>query len=283
MAKINQITSVMVLSLAVAFSSQGALAAHSAESSLDSLIPKTLQNKIDQRKDQRSRALAFEPLLQNFNGSKEVDLRNRDTPVKAQFAAKKCVGVIHSKVGTCSAFGLAAAVENVLGGGIELSERQLWSQYCVASSAVAIDTITSGKGVVEDSYWPENSVNPTSNYSKATRYKVLESHALEDNIVAMLEALDRGSPLYFAINTPSEMYAKKPVINADSGNTGGGHAIAIVGYRLDDTVEGGGYLLVKNSWGTSDQFDGYQLLAFGYCAKKGNYCAAWSIDRVGTN
>jgi C1A family cysteine protease len=97
----------------------------------------------------------------------------------------------------------------------------------------------------------------------------------------MLEALDRGSPLYFAINTPSEMYARKVYISAGSGHTGGGHAFAIVGYKLDEAVEGGGYLLVKNSWGPTNGDHGYQWLAMGYCLRKGNYCNAWSIDRAG--
>lgn len=262
-----------------------AFAAHMDESPLDSLIPKEIQNRIDQRKSRlielNSEAKISE--LNGFNGSREVDLRHRDTPVKQQFSAKKCVGLFRSKVGTCSAFGLTAALENALGGGVDLSERQLWSQYCTPSSSAAINALTKGKGMVEESWWPQNKLSPASNYSKAPRFKAVEFHSLEDNIPGMLEALDRGSPLYLALNTPSEMYARKEVIQANSGHTSGGHAVAIVGYKLDESVEGGGYFLVKNSWGTSNGRNGYQWLSMGYCARRGNYCLAWSIDRAANN
>ena len=246
------------------------------ESPLESLISTEAQAKIDARK-----AGGMVQTLDTFNGSRSVDLRSRDTAVKQQFSAAKCAGLFHTKVGTCSAFGLTAALENALGGSVNLSERQLWSQYCIPSSEAALKAMTTGKGQVEENYWPQADVSAPYDYSRATRYKVLEVHALEDNLVAMLEALDRGSPLYFAINTPSEMYARKAYTSAGSGNTGGGHALAIVGYKLDETVEGGGWLLIKNSWGPANGENGYNWLAMGYCKRQGNYCSAWSIDRAG--
>jgi hypothetical protein len=247
------------------------------ESPLDSLIPRALRDRIDARKSRHS-ALAVDP-LGSFQGSRSADLRHRDTEVKQQFKARKCAG-LHTMVGTCSTFGLTAAIENALGGTVNLSERQLWSQYCIPSSSAAMESVTQGKGMVDESFWAQDSLRPQWDYADAARYKVTAAHDLEDSVPAMLAALDAGHPLYFAINTPSEMYARLPVVSAGSGNTGGGHAVAIVGYRLDDSVEGGGYFLVKNSWGPSNGENGYQWLSIGYCARPGNYCAAWSIEQI---
>jgi hypothetical protein len=258
-----------------------AWALHPDESSLDSLIPREVRDRIDARKASGASIQRYG--ASEFGGSREVDLTHRDTPIKQQFSAKKCVGWLPTKVGTCSTFGLVAAMENALGGGVHFSERQLWSQYCNPSSNAAIKTITEGKGVVEEHWWPQEKVNRPGELSQADRFKLLGFKYLEDDVPAILEALDRGSPIYFALNTPSEMHARKPVISATSGDTGGGHAVAVVGYKLDPAVDGGAYLLIKNSWGTSDGFTGYQWLAAGYCAKKRNYCMAWSIDRVASD
>ncbi len=252
------------------------------ESPLEELIPLETQVEIDQRKEGVANGLLKADDLSTFMGSREIDLRHRDTAVKQQFSAKKCAG-FRNKVGTCSAFGLAAVIENAMGGGVHLSERHFWSQYCRPSSAAAMKAITNGGGIIEEEWWPESRLNPLQGYLRASHFKLYDFKLLGDNVKAMLEALDQGNPVYLALNTPSEMYAKKAVISAGSGKTGGGHAVAIVGYRIDETVEGGAYLLVKNSWGSFGELRGYQWLSVGYCARKGNYCTAWSIDRAGKN
>ncbi len=206
-----------------------------------------------------------------------MDLSLRDTPVKRQMKAIKCRFPYLAKVGTCSSFGLVAAFENALGGEVELSERHLWSQYCIPSSRAAVSAIMKKRGVVEETHWPQRKLKPRSSIKQAQRFKPQRIEPLPD-LRDVVSKLDQGHPIYFALSTPKEMMKKLPRISARSKNTGGGHAVAVVGYELDPQDEGGGYLLVKNSWGTSTGNGGYQWLSMGFCRKAKNYCKAWSIE-----
>lgn len=47
-----------------------------------------------------------------------------------------------------------------------------------------------------------------------------------------------------------------------TGSLAGGHAVLLVGYADDDTVDGGGYFIVKNSWGSGWGEGGYFRIAY---------------------
>jgi C1A family cysteine protease len=54
----------------------------------------------------------------------------------------------------------------------------------------------------------------------------------------------------------------------------GGHAVCVVGYGEDDDFAGGGFFIVRNSWGTSwaakSAFEpGYGTIPFAYVARHG--------------
>ncbi len=49
----------------------------------------------------------------------------------------------------------------------------------------------------------------------------------------------------------------------------GGHGVIILGYKLDDTVPGGGYFVVRNSWGTTFADDGHVKITFDFAKKHG--------------
>src|ERR1035437_3164564 len=87
---------------------------------LDQLIPADVRDRIDRRKNLGQGSRLELPAV-----STGVDLRYRDTTVKKQFG------------GTCTAFGLVAAMENTLGGHIDLSERDAWSKYQKYSAKIA--------------------------------------------------------------------------------------------------------------------------------------------------
>jgi hypothetical protein len=57
-------------------------------------------------------------------------------------------------------------------------------------------------------------------------------------------------------------YYKKGVYQYTYGSFVGGHAILAVGYHDDPNVSGGGYFIVKNSWGTSWGMSGFFEIAY---------------------
>ena len=95
-----------------------------------------------------------------------------------------------------------------------------------------------------------------------------------------VKALDRGHSVYIAMRVPADMVACKKVIGPDSRATHGAHALAIVGYQLDTAISGGGYFILKNSWGPGCGDQGYQYLAFHNCERSDMYCKFWEIESV---
>ena len=160
---------------------------------LDDLIPPQVRIRIDKRHtslESQAAIADFDAWMQKGKGSPPVapsmDLRYRDTPVKHQFG------------GTCSAFGLVAAMENLLGGTLELSERHAWSKYRKYSSKAAEATLEKS-GIVEERYWPADSHLPKPGFYRDSRYKISKARYIEDDVRAAIQALEAGTPLYFGV------------------------------------------------------------------------------------
>jgi hypothetical protein len=229
---------------------------------LNKLIPLKIQKELDEKKnDYRLK----KTLLKDGVG---VDLRKFDTPVKVQWN------------GTCTTFGLIAAMENLLKGKVHLSERDLWSRYRKYSSSVAIKTAENVK-ICEEKYWPQNVTRLNKSCKKNRRYGLKAgTEYLGDNVMSAIEAMDDGFPVYIAMSTPKGMYQCDKYISHNSGNTGGGHALAVVGYKIDKRLKSGGYFILKNSWGSDCGDKGYQYLDHDFCRKQGKYCLMWRIDKL---
>ena len=260
----------LVLVLGVASASSPAMADSTQQRlrslpPLEDFIPKEVRDRIDQRKNSpevENDALPSVPA--------RTDLRYRDTAVKKQFG------------GTCSAFGLVAAMENVLGGHVDLSARDAWSKYHQYSARTAEATLEK-TGIVENQWWPQNDIWPTPDYKHEPQYKIAHARYLEDNVSNAVQALADGSALYFGVATPADMVSCQAKIRPTSKITKGGHAFAVVGYELDSSEPAGGYFLVKNSWGPKCGEKGYQWFPFSLCKRSGMYCVMWAIDKTVAN
>jgi hypothetical protein len=235
---------------------------------LDQLISPADQADIDEHREAYQRDL--ERLIKEGERNSHVDLRFRDTPVKKQFG------------GTCTAFGLLAAMENLMGGAVELSPRHFWSQYHAYSSARAIRAATENRGTVTMPWWPSNYKYPLPGYLDQSWYKLSQQTPLKGDIAKAVESVEDGSPVYIAISTPWDMVVNKsPRVDPNSGPyKRSGHALAVVGYELDPEAPGGGSFLLKNSWGVQAGDQGYQWYPFVLCTKKRMYCQFWSIQGV---
>lgn len=233
--------------------------------SLDGLISPDARARIDASRDANRASL--ERLAQARTVSSRVDLRFRDTEVKKQFG------------GTCTAFGLMGAMENLLGGQVDLSERHFWSQYKQYSCEAALTAASTSWGVVGLDWWPDNHGKPYYGYMDQPWYKLAKYEALDSDITKAVASLDAGNPVYIAVSTPTDMMNCPVNIDPNTGHyKSSGHALAVVGYELDPATPGGGSFLLKNSWGPNCGDKGYQWYPFNLCVKDGMYCQFWSIQ-----
>ena|GEM_PF-2111834 len=190
-----------------------------------------------------------------------IDLRQFDGPIMNQFG------------GTCSAFATAAAMNNVLkqkGINKLVSERHLWSLYGVYDMDYAISAAKKYY-VTEEQYWPVSG-NKSVNFQDYASLKILQTKQDNYNMESALQGLSAGHPLVMAIQVPADLSNCKATISATSSRTSGQHVVEAVGYHLDDSVSGGGYFIIKNSWGTSCGDKGYHYYPFGLCKRSDLYC-----------
>ena len=199
-----------------------------------------------------------------------VDLRYRDTPAKRQFGS------------TCSTFGLIASLENALfeKTTVDLSERHLWSKYHKYSSKHAIQAALQKGAITDENYWPERSWIPKHGYKKNAKARLMEAEYIASKVYLAIEALDKQRPVYLGLSVTDSLYACHQVVDPNSPPNGGGHAVSVVGYGLDETVSGGGYFIIKNSWSIDCGDHGYQYVPFNYCTRDDMYCIMWDIKDV---
>lgn len=201
-----------------------------------------------------------------------VDLRGRDTPVASQ------VGPY------CTAYSLAAGIANSAGDHKELSVAHVWSFYHTYSVEAAAEGVPSHP-ITEAKYWPLVGSTPDPDFSihaKTELVKITEidEPSLEGNIERVKQNLQLGHPIYLGIAVPRDMASCFATIRPNTSITSGGHAVLVVGYRDDSSVSGGGYLIIKNSWGTDCGDGGYQYMAYSVCGLNKMYCYFYSIDDV---
>lgn len=198
-----------------------------------------------------------------------IDWRSRDSAVKKQDDGK------------CTAFSLTSAVENIfnrdnLDPSRELSATDLWHWYQQYSSVAAVAALSKNRIASEQDYpqygQPKKGIN---RYLKLAKYTYVD-----DDVNALLNSLAAGNVGVVAMATPNAMLTcpKSGVISRTTTAAGGGHAIAIVGYYLDN--EKNPILILKNSWGADCSDHGYQYLPVSICKNKGFYCSFWSIESV---
>jgi hypothetical protein len=230
---------------------------------LDEVIPKYMQKIL------RSNPIQVVPTFEGFRGK---DLRHRDTPVITQLGKQ------------CSAYGLIASIENLLDAPqvSKLSESHLWSQYRVYSSVSAVDA-AKRMMITEYAMWPKGRSSPLPGWEAKTHTAVKHITSIDDNVLNAVKALDSGRPVYIGMSVTTAMQSCVAVLEPDSPDTGGGHAVTISGYGLDKRVPGGGYFIIKNSWGADCGDKGYQYMPFNYCIRRGSsYCIMWDLQGVKT-
>ncbi len=201
----------------------------------------------------------------------KVDLRFRDTATKRQFGS------------TCSAFGLAASMENALFSikPIDLSERHLWNKYRKYSSKSAIKAALNKGAITHEDLWAMGDIFPKFGYKKYAKAILKSAPYIDTKVDLAIKALDQNKPVYLGLSVTDSLYACHKVVDPKSPPNGGGHAVSVVGYGLNQSIPSGGYFIIKNSWSADCGDHGYQYVPFNYCSREDMYCIMWVIDEVG--
>lgn len=232
---------------------------------LSEVVPTHLQAK--QIKYSNKTILTFENVKNNS------DLRHRDTKVVRQIGPR------------CSAYGLVAGMENLLGNPdqVKLSQSHLFSNYRKYSSETAVHA-AKRMAITEYKYWPHTRKwIPKKGYKKNAHTVLTDISYINNDVKKAVKALDEGRPVYLGMSVTRSMGKCDAVMDPHSGATGGGHAINISGYGIDSSIPGGGYFIIKNSWGSKCGDNGYQYMPFNYCMNGGSqYCIMWDVQGVKT-
>ncbi|GAC1353875.1 MAG: hypothetical protein NVSMB47_07020 [Polyangiales bacterium] len=192
----------------------------------------------------------------------EVSLQAWDTPVKNQGAR-----------GWCTAFATVGAIENLVkhGFGVEtnLSEIDHWMHYQQYSIYASVKAAFETPITPEESYpyWGD----PIPGY-ESTAVAKIEHYKTLDTKDQMIGAIAAGHPVVIGIDlTDSWNYPTADGGVSSSGGIIGGHALVVTGYKNDAAWGGGGYMLIKNSWGTRWGDLGYARVPYSYCETIGCY------------
>lgn len=196
--------------------------------------------------------------------------------------------------GTCVAHAGVAVREFLTGRQVELSEQFLyWA--CkeldgLPGAGTYIHTsmsVLEQYGVCERAAWPycatpvdgnEGQGPPPAGATEHARpYRTDRSIPIQERVVQDYKScLAGGKVLSFGVavfessfgSATARQYGKITMPLPDE-ETAGGHAMCVVGYQDDSSVPGGGYFIVRNSWGTSWAYEsphgaGYCMIPYAY-------------------
>ncbi len=207
--------------------------------------------------------------------------------------------------GTCVAFASVAVREFLAGSKPDFSEQYLY-WWCDAHDHVPEEPGTtvemgfnglSQDGVCSESKWRYNPrpINgnegqgppPSAAKNEAKKYKLGSMLDLDENSITelrqCLEGTEQfpGRPITFSVPVYNSWLRSKAVelsgqitMPLPGEKITGGHAMVFVGYQDDPLVPGGGFFIIRNSWGRvwgkdCDYGSGYGTIPFKYISQ---YC-----------
>jgi C1A family cysteine protease len=199
--------------------------------------------------------------------------------------------------GTCVAHAVIALAECLMraAGKVDLSEQHLYWQAKNRDGApqekgtyirIALDCMAD-TGVCREETWPYQGIPVPGNEGQgpppdaagheAGSYKLSgATQVTERDSSALREVLDGGRPVALSVPVYQNWYGN-PATNTygfipmplPATTLEGGHAMCAVGYGYDTGFAGGGYFILRNSWGStwasqSPIAPGHALLPFRY-------------------
>jgi hypothetical protein len=197
--------------------------------------------------------------------------------------------------GTCVSFALTALNEYVLrrrGVTRDLSEQHLYYEIklidgspagCGTWQAKAVNALRT-RGECREQVWPYNPNLPCNNHgplpAKARpdglNYRLSTVEVPARNVLAYKTHLSRQRPVTLSIPVYNSWYQSaetrrsgRITMRVGGEAQAGGHAVCLVGYQDSETSPGGGYFIVRNSWGTTWAYQspygaGYGTIPYRY-------------------
>ena len=179
--------------------------------------------------------------------------------------------------GTCVAFAVTAINEyyrRTLGRVVDLSEQHSYFETkLIDGSPAACGTwqvkaaqALANRGQCREAVWPYNPNPPCNNHGPlpanarpdGINYRLQLQQLPSNNVNTIKSRLASRQPVGISIAVYNSWYLSASVRNTGRITTrlgseplAGGHAVCLVGYQDDAAAPGGGYFILRNSWGTS--------------------------------
>lgn len=208
-------------------------------------------------------------------GNDDIDLRNFDTPIRNQGDSS-----------LCSAFATNAALEHVAkrktGIEFDLSEKHLFSRYGRFYTDEAVDA-SKTTFVVPESVWPLESENPRTAIQGKGIVQATDVGYKMTRMSQIIRELRAGNPVVIGATALTPLLLRGGMLNKSGKNDYIGHAMLVVGVFFNEKFvnEGGGVLILKNSYGTRSGDKGYAYMPLDYCnLTEGRRCWAWAVRDV---
>ena len=209
-----------------------------------------------------------------IGGSVQADLRSFATPIKNQ-----------GQRPTCTAFSAVGALEfEVLrrfGLEFDLSEEQYWHRYGQGRWDAGL-AFAAKDYLVPEAQWPYgkvfNQAEEPARIARITGAKALKAYS--DTRAALGS---RAHPVIF-ITEENETWGwnfqkeTKGLIGFQNQSKQGAHALLAVGIVENPIAPGGGFFILKNSWGTEWGDAGFAYLPFAYCQRMG--CSGFEVTEI---
>lgn len=253
--------------------------------SIDDLIPKDKQKELEKQKVEPSptpHSSLFDRVSNVYMNKAHAFSQPKPTPTPLPtFVSLKHrdTHVVNQWNGTCTAHASVAAIENLLNKSINLSERHHWEAYKQYSSYASVESAQKTP-IANEVYWPHFSTAPM-NTSIKPQAKLTKVTYVGYDTQKLQEHLATGRAAIVAMTVPKDLFACLPVVReASDVDATAGHAMAVVGYGLDNSLQSKGYFIVKNSWGPNCHDKGYAAIPYNQCLKPGAYCAFWLFEKA---